>query len=85
MTAARLEAMKKAIIGLVMKVEEVEGSFKLNQTKSDADFAGVAGALAAQADPAAQQIAQLMRGVRPQAFADDAVQNKEAMTPERSV
>ena len=85
MTAGRLEAMKKAIVGLVMTIEEIEGSFKLNQTKSDADFAAVAGALAAQTDPDAQQIAQLMRGVRPQAFAGDAGQNKEAMTPKRSV
>jgi len=30
MTAARLDAMKKAIVGLEMTVEEVEGSFKLN-------------------------------------------------------
>src|SRR5215469_6498413 len=29
MTAARLEALKKAIVGFVMEVEEVEGSFKL--------------------------------------------------------
>ena len=57
MTAGRLEAMKKAIVGLVMTVEEVEGSFKLNQHKSDADYAAIAGSLAAQADAAAQQIA----------------------------
>ena len=37
MTAGRLDAMKKAIVGLVMTVEAVEGSFKLNQHKSDAD------------------------------------------------
>src|SRR6201996_9417018 len=45
MTAARLDAMKKAIVGLVMNVEEVEGSFKLNQHKSDADYVAVATAL----------------------------------------
>jgi transcriptional regulator len=70
LTAARLVAMRKAIVGLVMTVEEVEGSFKLNQTKSDADFAAVATALAAQADAAATQIARLMRTIRPQAFAE---------------
>ena len=42
MTAGRLEAMKKAIVGLVMTVEEVEGSFKLNQHKSDADHVAIA-------------------------------------------
>ena len=31
MTAGRLDAMKKAIVGLLMSVDEVEGSFKLNQ------------------------------------------------------
>ena len=31
MTAGRLDAMKKAIVGLVMSVDEIEGSFKLNQ------------------------------------------------------
>src|SRR5215468_5537671 len=48
MTAARLEAMKKAIVGLTMTVVEVEGSFKLNQHKSETDYAAVAGALASQ-------------------------------------
>ena len=39
MTAGRLDAMKKAIVGLEMTVEEIEGSFKLNQHKSEADYA----------------------------------------------
>ena len=34
--------MKKAIVGLVMSVDEVEGSFKLNQHKSETDYAAVA-------------------------------------------
>ena len=38
MTAGRLEALKKAIVGLEMTVEEVEGSFKLSQHKSEADL-----------------------------------------------
>ena len=45
MTAGRLEAMKKAIVGLEMTVEEVEGSFKLSQHKSETDYAAVAGRL----------------------------------------
>jgi transcriptional regulator len=68
MTAGRLEAMKKGIVGLVMTVEEVEGSFKLNQHKSEIDYAAVATALAAQTDTGSQQIACLMRQTRPQAF-----------------
>jgi transcriptional regulator len=70
MTAGRLETMKKAIVGLVMTVEEVEGSFKLNQHKSEADYAAVAIALG-DGDPDAKEISQLMRQTRPQAFADD--------------
>src|SRR6266436_9417158 len=71
MTAGRLEALKKAIVGLVMTVEDVEGSFKLNQHKSDADHVAVAGALASQPEAGAQQIAQLMREARPEAFANE--------------
>jgi transcriptional regulator len=71
MTPARLEAMKKAIVGLVMTVEDVEGSFKLNQHKSEADYAAVATALAARPDTGSQEIASLMRLTRPQAFAGE--------------
>jgi transcriptional regulator len=71
MTAGRLAAMKKAIVGLVMSVDEVEGSFKLNQHKSETDYAAVAGALASQTDTNARQIASLMRQTRPQAFANE--------------
>ena len=77
MTPGRLDAMKKAIVGLEMAVEEVEGSFKLNQHKSEADYAAVAGALAAQTDVGAQRIAHLMREARPEAFL-----NKEAFASE---
>lgn len=70
MTAGRLEALKKAIVGLVMTVEEVEGSFKLNQHKSEADYTAIADTLRAQPQPDAKEIAQLMQDVRPEAFAD---------------
>jgi transcriptional regulator len=73
MTAGRLDAMKKAIVGLVMSVDAIEGSFKLNQHKSDVDHAAVAAALAQQPDPAAQQLARTMRAMRPQAFANESV------------
>lgn len=66
MTAGRLDAMKKAIVGLVMTVQDIEGSFKLNQHKSEADFAAIANAMARQADPAAQTIGQLMVAQRPE-------------------
>jgi transcriptional regulator len=68
----RQEMLKTAITGLKMTVEEIEGSFKLNQHKSDADHMAVANALAEQDDPASRQIAGLMRESRPQIFANEA-------------
>jgi transcriptional regulator len=64
-TAGRMAMLKKAIVGLVMTVENVEGSFKLNQHKSDADHTAVTDALAQRPDPGAQEIARLMRAQRP--------------------
>ena len=85
MTAGRLDAMKKAIVGLVMTVDEIEGSFKLNQHKSDVDHAAVAHALALQADAGAQQLARTMRAMRPQAFPVETAQQNEAVMLERSM
>jgi transcriptional regulator len=84
MTAGRLDAMKKAIVGLVMNVGDVEGSFKLNQHKSEADYAAISNALGSQTDAGSLQIAGLMRETRPQAFATEMVQNKEAAPLERT-
>jgi transcriptional regulator len=66
MTAGRREAMMKAIVGLVMTVEDIEGSFKLNQHKSDVDHAAIAIALLAQGDADAQRIGKQMVALRPQ-------------------
>jgi transcriptional regulator len=66
MTAGRLDALKKAIVGLVMTVEDVEGSFKLSQHKSDADHVAIASALTTQRDVAAQEIGNQMVALRPQ-------------------
>ena len=85
MTAGRLEALKKAIVGLEMTVEQVEGSFKLNQHKSKTDYAAIAGSLAAQADAGAQHIAHLMREARPNAFANQEAFANETNELERSV
>src|SRR6478736_3243917 len=57
MTAGRLDALKKAIVGLQMTVEEIEGSFKLNQHKSAADYSAISTALASQGDADAAEIA----------------------------
>jgi len=83
MTAGRLAAMKQAIVGLVMTVDEIEGSFKLNQHKSDADYVAVATALARQPEVAAQVLAGEMRALRPQLFAAETTQlNAKAMPEE---
>ena len=66
MTAGRLAAMKQAIVGMVMTVEQVEGSFKLNQHKSDVDHVAVANALTQQPDAAAKTIGKQMVALRPQ-------------------
>lgn len=84
MTAGRLEAMKKAIVGLVMTVEDVEGSFKLNQHKSDADYTALSEALAGQPDADARVIAGLMREARPLAFTADAKQDNRTISAERN-
>ena len=85
MTAGRLDALKKAIVGMVMTVEEIEGSFKLNQHKSETDYAAIAGALAAQAEAGAQQIAHLMREARPNVFANRDASANETNKLERTV
>ena len=73
MTAGRLGAMKKAIVGLVMTVEEIEGSFKLNQHKSDVDHAAVAIELLGQSNADAQSIGKRMVALRPQLDYDSLV------------
>jgi transcriptional regulator len=65
-TSGRLETLKKAIVGLAMSVDEVEGSFKLNQHKSDVDYVAVATELARQPEAAAKVLAGEMRALRPQ-------------------
>lgn len=82
MTAGRLEAMKKAIVGVVMAVDEVEGSFKLNQHKSDADHLAVMGALALRPEPAAYEIANQMRRSRPHLFAEETTYSTAMAEPE---
>jgi transcriptional regulator len=66
LTAGRREAMMKAIVGLRMTVEDVEGSFKLNQHKSDVDHAAISSALSGQGDADAQRIGKRMVALRPQ-------------------
>jgi transcriptional regulator len=64
-SAGRREMLLRAITGLVMTVETVEGTFKLNQSKSEADAVSVASALAGQGNHDAQEIARHLRALHP--------------------
>jgi transcriptional regulator len=66
LSAGRREMLLRAITGIVMTVDSVEGSFKLNQTKSDADAVAVVSALTQQQDDAARRIGKQMIALRPQ-------------------
>jgi transcriptional regulator len=66
MTAGRRAAMMKAIVGLKMSVEDIAGSFKLNQHKSNVDHAAIAIELSRQGDADAQEIGKRMVALRPQ-------------------
>ena len=57
MTPARFEAMLKAIVGFEMRIEELRGTNKLGQQKSEAERAGAADGLA----PHNPALAALMR------------------------
>ena len=62
---ARLAQLERAIVVIEMLVETVEGKFKLNQTRADADHVAVARALAQQDDAGARAIASRMVALRP--------------------
>jgi transcriptional regulator len=68
MPPGRLKDMARAVTGLVMYVEGVEASFKLNQHKSDADHVAVTQALAVQKGEGARDIARQLQAQRPALF-----------------
>jgi transcriptional regulator len=55
-----IDAMSRGIVGMRLAVDRLEGSWKLNQHKSDADRAGVLAGLAGEADNDARLISTLM-------------------------
>jgi transcriptional regulator len=62
---AKLGQLMQAIVVIDMLVETIEGKFKLNQNKTDADHVAVTSQLSAQDDPAARAIAARMVALRP--------------------
>jgi transcriptional regulator len=65
-TSGRRDALMRGIVAIEMQVETIEGSFKLNQHKADADHVSVSTALARQEDSCARAIAACMMAMRPQ-------------------
>jgi transcriptional regulator len=61
----RRDTLMKSIMTIEMTVETVEGSFKLNQHKSDADHVAVVRALCERGKPSARAIAARMVALRP--------------------
>ena len=64
MDQQRLAAMMKAIVGIVIEVEAVEGNWKLNQHKPPPDHAGAVAGLRARGDAASLAVAALMDAAR---------------------
>jgi transcriptional regulator len=62
----RHNMLVRAIVGIEMRIESIEGSFKLNQHKPEADFVGTARALRSLSDASAVAIAQRMMNTKPQ-------------------
>ena len=58
-----IHGMTRAIVGLRMTVEKLEGSWKLNQHKNEADRMGVMSGLSAESDQQANSVSALMRGL----------------------
>lgn len=56
-----IQTMIRGIVGLRLLVETLDGSWKLNQHKSDEDRAGVMDGLGQEADETARKVSELMR------------------------
>ncbi|MBM3373693.1 MAG: FMN-binding negative transcriptional regulator [Betaproteobacteria bacterium] len=60
-----LERMLQAIVGIELRVESVEGKWKVSQNRPQADRAGVAAGLSAAGDDASQAMAALVAAAKP--------------------
>jgi transcriptional regulator len=64
MDQRKLEAMLNAIVGIVVKVESLEGQWKLGQHKGRGDHDGAVAGLRALGDPRSLAVAELMAAAR---------------------
>lgn len=56
-----IDSMLRAIVGFALPISRLEGSFKLSQNKSAADFAGVRDGLAASPQESERRLAECMQ------------------------
>jgi transcriptional regulator len=59
-----LGKMLRAIVGLRLTIESIDGKKKLSQNRSEADQQGVVSGLSGSMEPSERRIAELMRGAR---------------------
>ena len=65
MEASKRESMLQSIVVLEMDVKRVEGQRKLNQHKSDEDYASITRHLSSSEDAGAREIAARLKALRP--------------------
>jgi transcriptional regulator len=56
-----VEALSKGIVGIEVAIDRIEGKWKVNQNRSEADQLGVVDGLDALGSPAAREMADVMR------------------------
>jgi len=65
LSSQRRATLMESIVAIEMTVETIEGSFKLNQLKADADHVAVVRALRERGEACAEAIAARMVALRP--------------------
>lgn len=63
--AAYIEQQLKAIVGIEMRIDRLEGKWKMSQNRPGVDIDGVIQGLNASADPQDRRVAQIVRDRRP--------------------
>ena len=63
--AKHMDKLISAIVGFRIRIETLEGKFKLSQNKTDADRTGVIDALSTSPDTGVAGVARLMRENQP--------------------
>jgi transcriptional regulator len=55
------DLLKKAIVGLEITIDRIEGRFKLSQELSDGDYSGVVNGFRGLGTPEGEQMAQMVQ------------------------